>query len=387
MALAKKHQMDGSSQPLSLIIMYTPDGFQASRDEMYLRGRAIQLGQTFSEGASTIEAIEYVGRKLMEEGLGDVDMDDEVVGMLQGQGFETLVSLPVGEIVVAYHNLIRRTAGAKSWTHPREVGQCQITPFLPSLLEVTQLPMSVNTVTNGESYQSGESTLRDDVACHIERPENWEEISILSFFNSAFPKNSQVTGLKSQPIIRIMSTRDPKLSWRGASDNDEVRGEEVFASNPGGKSYVRHDTDLRVLFELRPDKMCEMKLGQLASEYRLLIKNCREAESVRGKIDDQTGLGPDSTSLVAGTERTLAPQAMMMKNGRVMLRRSQETRAVINLLHHGTTSAYTNFLLWSTWQRLEEIGTTQDEEETPAQKETRLSIYPMSMFPFLEEDN
>ena len=108
----------------------------------------------------------------MDEGLGDVRIDDELVGILQDQGFETLISLPEGGIVVAYHNLIRRTAGDKSWTLPREVGQCQVTPFLPPLLEITQLPMNANTVTNGESYQSGESTLRDDVACHIERPEN-----------------------------------------------------------------------------------------------------------------------------------------------------------------------------------------------------------------------
>ena len=43
--------------------------------------------------------------------------------------------------------------------------------------------------------------------------------------------------------------RDPKLTWRGASDNDEARGEEVFVSNSGRKLYVRRDTDLRVLYE------------------------------------------------------------------------------------------------------------------------------------------
>ena len=149
---------------------------------------------------------------------------------------------------------------------------------------------------------------------------------------------------------------------------------------------MRFATDLRTLYEGRPDRMFEMRFGQLASEYRL-PPNPREAESVRGKIDEHTGLGPDSTSLVAGTERTWAPKAMMMKNGRIMIRRSQETKAVINLLHHGTSSKYANCFLWSTWQHLEDIATVQNEEETAAQKETRLSIYPMSVFPFLEEDN
>ena len=367
--------------------MHTPDGIQASRDEIYLRGRAVQLGQMFSEGASTTDAIKYIGRKLMEDGLGDVRVDNEIVGILQSQGFETIISSPLGEVVIAYHNLIRRTAGAESWTLPREVGQCQVTPFLPSLLEVTQLPMIADTVTNGESYHCAESNLRDDVAFHVEEPDNWEEISILELFNSALPKDSQLRGLKSQPIVPVMSSPDPKLSWRGASDNDEVKGEEVFVSNEGGKSYVRYATDIRVLYEGRPEMMQEMRFGQLASEYRLLITNSREEESVRGKIDDETCLGPDSTSLVAGTENTSAPQAMMMKNGKIMIRRSQETRAVINLLHHGITNKYANCFLWSTWQHLEEIAPTQDEEETAAQKEVRLSIYPMSVFPYLREDD
>ena len=128
-----------------------------------------------------------------------------------------------------------------------------------------------------------------------------------------------------------------------------------------------------------------MRLGQLASEYRLPT-NAQETEAIRSKIDGQTGLGPCSTDLVAGTERTLAPQAMMMKNGRIMVKRSQETRAVINLLYCGTTSKYANCLLWSPWQYLEGIATGQEDEETEAQKATRLSIFPMSVFPYVTED-
>ena len=109
-ALAEKHQTDGPSEPLSLVIMHTPKGMQASMDEMSLRGRAVQLGENISGEASSIEAVKEVGRKLMEEGLGDVEIDQEVVGILQSQGFGTLIALPEGEIVIAYHSLIRRTA-------------------------------------------------------------------------------------------------------------------------------------------------------------------------------------------------------------------------------------------------------------------------------------
>ena len=141
---------------------------QASRDEMYLRGRAVQLCEVISGETSSIEAVKEVGKKLIEEGLGDVEIDPEVVGMLQGQGFETLITLPEGQSVIAYHNLIRRTAGAESWTFPRQVQERKVVPFLPHLLEVTQMPMKANLVTNGEAYTSEENSLRDDIASHID---------------------------------------------------------------------------------------------------------------------------------------------------------------------------------------------------------------------------
>ena len=89
---------------------------------------------------------------------------------------------------------------------------------------------------------------------------------------------------------------------------------------------------------------------------------------------------------MAGIEDTLAPQAMVMTNGRIMAKRN-DSEAVIRLLHHGTTSKYVNCLLWSPWQQLENIATNQEEEETDDQKKTRLSIFPMSVFPCVEEED
>ena len=384
-ALAEKHQMDGPAQPLSLVIMQTPKGVKASRDEIFLRGRAVQLGQMISRAGT--EAIKDVATKLMEEGLADMEIDDEVVRILQDQGFGTLITLSEGQMVIAYHSLLRRTGIPGSWTFPRDVGENKVVPFLPHLLEVTQMPMKADTVTNGEAYHTEENFLREDIAKLIEEPENWTEVSILEFFNSALPKRSQVRGLKSQPIVQVTSMRDPKLKWRDACDNDEVRGEEVFVSQPGGKSYVRRDTDIRVLYEGRPEPMQRMRLGQLASEYRVMQRTHKETEAIRSKIDDQTGLGLPSSSLVAGTDETLAPQAMMMANGRIMAKRNSDSKAVIHLLLHGTASKYVNCLLWSPWQQLEDIATDQNEEETDDQKKTRLSIFPMSVFPCVEEED
>ena len=277
-ALAEKHQTDGPSEPLSLVIMHTPSGMQASMDEMSLRGRAVQLGENISAEATNIEAVKEVGRILMEEGLGDVEIDHEVVDMLRDQGFETLITLPEGQSVIAYHSLIRKTAGVEPWTFPRQVQEQKVVPFLPHLLEVTQMPMTADLVINGEAYNRDENSLRGDIARHIEEPENWAEISILEFLNSALPKMSRVRGLKSQPIVQVMSMREPKLKWRDASDNDEIRGDEVYVS--GAKCYVRRDTDIRVLYEMRPDAMFGMRLGQLAADYRLLEKGHRDTELI-----------------------------------------------------------------------------------------------------------
>ena len=265
-ALAEKHQNDGPSQPLSLVIMQTPKGMQASSDELALRGRAIQLVETIPPETN------------MEEGLRDVKIDDEIVSILRGQGFETVITLPEGEIVIAYHSLIQRTAGAECWTLARNLKEHNVVPFLPHLLEVTQMAMTAELVNNGEACDNEEKLLRDDIAQHIEEPENWAEISILQFFNSALPKMSQVRGLKSQPIVQVMSMREPKLKWRDASDNDEIRGDEVYVS--GAKCYVRRDTDIRVLYEMRPDAMSGMRLGQLAADYRLLEKGHRDTELI-----------------------------------------------------------------------------------------------------------
>ena len=378
-ALAKKHQMCGPTQPLSLVTMHTPKNLETTREERYLRGRAVELSQSFSEGVCSKTAIKDMGWRLMQEGLGDIPINDEIVDILNGQGFEMLLSSPGGQIVIAYHNLIWKTAEAGTWTLPRQGGECEVTPFLPLHLEVTQMHMKADTVTNGESYQSQECHLRADIAKWIEDPENWAEVSILEFYNSALPKSCQLQGLKSQPIVKVISSKDNKLNWKDACDNDEVNGEEVFASEQSGKMYVRRQTDVRILFEERPDTMNEMPLGQLAAEYRLCRPKEKETEVYQSKIDDQTGLGPPSTALVAGTEQTVAPQAMMLKNGRIMVRRSNENKAVLQLLYHTTSSKYLNYLLWSPWRQLEEIEPDQEQEETEAQMKSRLSIFPMSV--------
>ena len=129
-----------------------------------------------------------------------------------------------------------------------------------------------------------------------------------------------------------------------------------------------------------------MRLGQLACEYRLLKPSGCGFESTKNSIDEETGLGPNSLDLVAGTSNTFAPKAMRLTNDKIMKRRT-DNKAVPHLLFSGLMSKYGSQLMWGPWQNLEEITGQQDESETEEQQRTRLQLFPLSRFSYVEEDS
>ena len=62
-------------------------------------------------------------------------------------------------------------------------------------------------------------------------------------------------------------------------------------------------------------------------------------------------------------------------------------KAVPHLLFSGLMSKHGSELMWSPWQNLEEITGDQDEKETAEQRRTRLQIFPLSRFSYIEEDS
>ena len=374
--------MSGEPEPFSLVVMYTPDDFVVNEEDIYLRGRAIQLCKEYAENKTTLEAIKEIGEELMREGLANVEIFEDTIEMLEEQNFGAPLSTTDRSLIIAYHNLIRKTACKGMVTLPRGVGECSVIPFLPLILEATEMQMEAEIVTDGQSYQYIESDLKSDIAKCVEEPEMWKEISILDLLNATLPTMNQVVGPKSQPLVPVVSSRDRKLKWRESCDGDELRGEEIFTCERGEKFYVRTGTDIRVLYEARPEPWKEMVLGQFLSEYRLLKRNSREADAANSKLGEVV----ESESQVVGCEGLTAPHRMQLTNESIVVRRSQGKRAVPHLLYHGTTSKYSNVLLWTSWQRLEEVEPHQEEEETEDQKNTRLSIFPMSKFPSSEED-
>ena len=123
-----------------------------------------------------------------------------------------------------------------------------------------------------------------------------------------------------------------------------------------------------------------MRLGQFASEYREIQPGGNGLESAKNKINTQTDVGPDSDGRVIGMGNLAAPQCLKLSNGTVMQRRAGQP-AVLHLLYSGTPGRFGHQLLWEPWQYLEDVTGNDGDEETVEQKNSRIALFPMSVYP------
>ena len=148
----------------------------------------------------------------------------------------------VKEDLVLYHILIWKTAGDGVWTMARHPGECTAVPYIPALLEACCLEMSSEICVAGEHLTAKEQTVSEELKAspsiskmmqEASVLDDWQEISFLQFLNATFPAEEvdQAKGLTNQPLISVVSTKDRKLTWRGAKDSDHHNGEEVFENN------------------------------------------------------------------------------------------------------------------------------------------------------------
>ena len=314
-----------------------------------------------------------------------VEISPELTEIIEGQQYEAIENS-----ILKYHNLIWRTAGSQACTLPRACGECYVTPYIPVILEATQMYMRADIVINGESRTTEIHELKNDIASCLSdpegefTPETWREISALDFIHSSLPNECKISGLTGQSIVPVITSRNSDLIWREAVDSDNQKGEEIFTST-AEKEYVRTDGDIRKLYEMRPAPMEQMTLGQFASEYRLLYPSDCGYEAAKSTIDEQTKLGPNSGQLIAGTLNLWAPQSMMLINRGIMKKRDK--KAALSLPDKGKRNKYATMLLWSPWTELEGVNGEQDEDETELQKESRLGVFPKSVFPLNTDED
>ena len=104
--------------------MHTPEDLEVTEDELYLRGRVLQLGDQQGGDLSCVDAILDIMRVLKMESVENVQFE-------RGDGMWIGVELSpflqqetddVKENLLLYHILIWKTAGSGMWTMERVLG-------------------------------------------------------------------------------------------------------------------------------------------------------------------------------------------------------------------------------------------------------------------------
>ena len=383
--LAKRYQADGPPEPLSMVLLLRGEGVFVSAQEKVHRQRLIELSQQYGPDVVCEDAIVEIMTTLTVEGLYiDVkNIDEEIKQAIQEQIPDADRSDVRKRLIILYHAFICQT-NTKKWTLPRNPGECRVEAYIPRILQVTKMKMTAETEVYGDGVQPQNTDLESDVSKHITDSDNWKEISLLEYVNGHLPEDDRLVGPRSQRLVQVVTSKGEKVSWRKAKDHDIQREEDIFVNQEAEeneyKGYVRSKGDVRRLYEARPEKMSGMRLGQFAAEYREIQAGGNGLESAKSKIDAETDVGPDSDGRVIGMENLAAPQCMKLSNGVVMQRRTGQP-AVLHLLHSGAPGRFGHKLLWEPWQYLEDVTGNQVDEETVNQKNTRLAIFPMSVYP------
>ena len=101
-------------------------------------------------------------------------------------------------------------------------------------------------------------------------------------------------------------------------------------------------------------------------------------------IDPVSGVGEESEELIVGGELK-APLAMKLSNNVIMKKRSEHTKPVPLLLRSSTLDSYGERMLFQPWRDAGELLQRQSEENKEKQKQNRLELFPMAIFPGGEE--
>jgi hypothetical protein len=356
---------------------------------MHLRGRAGQLGEGFGDDVDTETAILDIAVKLMNEGLQTMDTTEEIINLIKQKIIFTLPwSQNNQHCIILYHILLWKTGGKSKWTVTRHCGESKVIPYLPSVLEALNGEMSAETCIQGEFIHESnyESAIDQSDPYFLKiKKFDWEEISLLEFLNGTVPKEKVqiVKGQHSQPTVPIVTSLCKKINFRKSTDQDIEVGEEIFI-NQENSPYVRTGVDFRKLYDIRPDIMENMVLGQFATQYYLMNKSQKHSYyATKATINQNTKIGPNSTDIIVGVPSAAAPLCMQLKNGGIMKKRRGRS-FVPHLLYTGELDRHGNCLMWENWRCYEKVeGHEQTDEETTKQIEVRLSIFPMSVYPMV----
>ena len=374
--VAHSCQLGNTAFPLSLLNIWTPSGWTPSNKEKVLRNKVEQLSHERANDESVIEAIIDITRRLQEEeGLFEELMTEEIDRDTLQNMKQRLTDLCPDEpsdsvnALMWYHTLLLRTGGSNQWTLKRHCGATCVIPYHPLFLEALRACVEVRIAMDPEHIET--EGVCQGASAHegIMAGFAWREISVLKFLDSVSRGEEPV----SQAIVTVITSQEDEVNFKDSNEKDE-ECDEVFI-NSKEESFIVSNGDLRKLYLKRPPAMESMTFAEFVISY---YKKTSRQQAI---IDPHSGVGEESGELVVGGGNLRAPLSMKLSNTIIMKRRSNRSRPVPLLLRYNTLDSYGERMLFQPWRTLEELVQDQAEEDKEQQKQNRLKIFPMSIFP------
>lgn len=213
-----------------------------------------QLSQERSSKECTEEAIVNIVRELLEEGLFEELIFEEVDRDLRqsmrrrlnevcpDQDAESLNALQW------YHTNLLRTGKSDQWTLRRQCGATLGIPYHPLLLEALMEQVEVRIAVAPEHLQVNQ----DQVQCsEIMAGVAWKDVSLLKFLHGVTLSNYDEP--VSQFSVKIIASQEQEFNFKDSTEKDE-ECDDVY-TNSKGETLIISNGDLRKLYVKRPPVM------------------------------------------------------------------------------------------------------------------------------------
>ena len=204
----------------------------------------------------------------------------------------------------------------------------------------------------------------------------WKDISILKFLDGVSKEKFEEP--VSQATVAVISRQEQEHNFKDSDERDE-ECDDIFV-NRKGESFIITNGDLRKLYAKRPRArgVENMTFGQFIVDYY------RKHPRQQAIIDPLSGVGEESEEQIVGGDFR-APLAMKLSNNVIMKKRCETAKPVPLLLRSNTLYRYGERMLFQPWRSAEELLQPQSEEDKVKQKQNRLELFPMAIFPCGEE--
>ena len=199
----------------------------------------------------------------------------------------------------------------------------------------------------------------------------WENVSLLKFLHGL----SQAQHYKeptSQSTVAVIASQGRERTFKEATEEDGET-DEVFL-NRKNEGFIIINGDLRKLYAKRPGALEEMTFAQFVITYYRLQHHQKAV------LLPQSDIGQESSEPVIGGN-TRAPLFLKLSNNIIMKKRVDSSRTVPLLLFSNSIDSYEDRILFKPWRNLEDVELEGSEEETVEQRQNRLSLFPMGVFP------